>query len=468
MKNIKGKIGLVILLISWGVLFFLTGDKAPWYEFKENKNGEVTAYLGDVPIQNYDRMGFTSGKVKYLNNKENWAVGTALGELILFDNKANVLWKRSLGIGKIMSLKISSDEKIIFVSEQSPDGNIFAIDASSGDIKWKYATKDLVGSKPKKKSYPSVVHIELDKDDNVYAASYRFLMNEKGERGYNSKIVSFTKNGKINWIFPKKAAMDTWVNWCDSSDSTNKLVFSTSSYEEGFKLEYPDLIYFLNKETGALEYSFNLTALKPFKRVVMRGSPNFSKDGKTLGAVTSDGRGYKIASNGKILWKRNISLPENINGSWINASGRDAFVTDEGLVFTTINTYNRANWQMPTPIVHPSSNSLFLFGLDGKFKYQYVAKGTIEEVSFAKNMVACAVGRNVVTHDYKNTHGVVLLNLKNGQVISSFKTAGPVQAIDISKDGHYIAAIETPVITTKAEVLGKYQLHIWNLKEKNL
>lgn len=467
MNNIKGKIAILILIISWVILFFLTGNKAPWYDFKETANGELTAYLGDVPIQNYDRMGFTSGKIKCLNKSGNWVVGTALGELIMFDNEAKILWKRTLGIGKLMSLKVSKDEKIVFVSEQSPDGQVFAINAINGNIVWKFATKNLVGSEPKKRSYPSVVHLELDEKDNVYVVAYRFLMNQDGERGYNSKVVSFTKNGKMNWEFPKKGTMDTWVNWCDSSDSENKLVFSTSSYEEGKGLEYPDLLYFLNKKTGILEKSVKLKALPPFKRVVMRGSPNFSKDGKILGGVTSDGRGYQFDSNGNILWQRNISLPEKIAGTWINASGRDAFVTENGVVFTTINTYNRANWQMPTPIVHPSSNSLFMFGLDGRFKYQYVAKGTIEQVSFTKDIIACAIGRNVVTHDYENTHGVVLLNLKTGKQILRLKTSGPIQAIDISKNEKHLGVIEAPAITETGKILGSYRLHIWNLKDLN-
>lgn len=51
--------------------------------------------------------------------------------------------------------------------------------------------------------------------------------------------------------------------------------------------------------------------------------------------------------NGSILWQRVLSKPHKVAGGWYNAAGRDAYIVPEGVVFTTINTFNRANWQIP-------------------------------------------------------------------------------------------------------------------------
>ena len=72
--------------------------------------------------------------------------------------------------------------------------------------------------------------------------------------------------------------------------------------------------------------------------------------------------------SGKVLWQRELSKPTQIDDAWINASGRDGFAVDAGVIFTTINTFNRENWQLPTPVEHPSNNSMFVFNYDGTFK----------------------------------------------------------------------------------------------------
>ena len=145
------------------------------------------------------------------------------------------------------------------------------------------------------------------------------------------------------------------------------------------------------------------------------------------------------------------------------ASGRDGYVRKEGVLFTTINTFNRENWQLPTPVEHPSNNSIYMFNLDGTYKYQFKAAATVEEIAFADNLAACAVGRNVRTHDY-NAHGALLLDLADGREKEFFHTEGPVQAVAISQDGGMMAGVEAPALTPQGKIIGAYRLHIWRTK----
>ena len=461
MSKWKGYLAIVLLVISWVALYWLTGSRTPWNNFGggDDKNG-VSVYLGDIQTQNYDRMGFTRAVVHYAEKEQGWIVGTERGELFLFNNEGRQKWKRSLGIGKLVSLAITHDGALAIVGEVSPEGKIYAVNVHTGDIAWQYKGADFVGSDASQRSYPSIVHIVIDKQDNVYANAYRFLMRKDGSRGYNGRMIKVGADGKLMWQFPKDEPMDSWINWCDVNDANGRAVLSTSAYDFREDMKYKDTMYFINKDSGELLNSVALAPVEPFDNTVMRGSPNFSADGKYLAAAASDGRGFLFDEKGKLLWWRFLSKPAQVDGAWLNASGRDGFATPYGVVFTTINTFNRENWQLPTPVEHPSNNSVFVFNTDGTFRYQYMADATMENLTFAGKLLACAVGRNVRTHNYK-AHGALVIDLEAGKKQSFFATEGPCQAVGISADGKWVAGVEAPALTPQGKIIGAYRLHIW-------
>ncbi len=467
MSKIKGLIAIVLLLFSWAALYWLTGSRVPWNQFHNDANEQgVSVYLGDIPTQNYDRMGFTRAVVHYVQSENAWLVGTERGELFLFDNEGRQLWKRSLGIGKLISLCLTHDNRLAVVGEQSPEGNMFAVNVHTGDVMWKYRATDYVGADPSQRSYPAFVHIVTDKNNNLYANAYRFHMAKNGGRSYRGRMLALSQEGNILWQYPAagQEPMDSWINWCDVSDGTGRAVISTSAYDFREDMKYKDTMYFVDQKMGTFLNSTSVPPTPPFDNTVMRGSPNVSADGKYLAASCSDGRGFLFDEKGNILWERTLSAPTQIDEAIINASGRDGYVTPYGVVFSTINTFNRENWQLPTPVEHPSNNSIFVFNIDGTYRYQYRAKGTMEELAFADNLLACAIGRNVRTHDY-TAHGALVLDLKSGKKYNFYGTEGPLQAIAISDDGKHVAGVEAPAVTPQGKIIGAYRLHIWENKE---
>ena len=94
MRKFKGRFALLVFALSLAVLFWLTGNKTPWYYFNDNNNkNEITVYLGDIANENYDRMGFTKGLVCYVERTNSWVVGTERGEVFLIDNNGKQIWK---------------------------------------------------------------------------------------------------------------------------------------------------------------------------------------------------------------------------------------------------------------------------------------------------------------------------------------------------------------------------------------
>lgn len=465
MTKLKGYLALFILILSWFAMYWLTGSRTPWEEFNiGKKSGEISFFLGDVPTDNYDRMGFTKAIVRYVESEEGWLVGTERGELFLINNNGKAMWKRTLGVGKLVSVALMRSGSFACIGESSADANLYCINTKTGDIVWKIKGADIVGTDPSQRSLPGIVHIAIDKDDNVFANAYRFVMRKDGTRGYCGRMLATDKNGKFLWKFPAEENMDSWINWCDVNNNSNRVVLSTSAYEFHDSMKYKDTMYIMDRNTGKLLDNVFIPTIPPFNNTVMRGSPNFSADGKLLAGCASDGRGFLFDEHGKILWWKYISKPTEVDHAWINASGRDGFVTPYGIIFTTINTFNRENWQLPTPVEHPSNNSLFVFNPDGTFRYQFMAKGTMEELQFAENVVACAIGRNVRTHNYK-AHGALLVDLKTGKEMEFHQTEGPCQAIAISNDTKHLAGVEAPALTPEGKIIGAYRLHIWNREE---
>ena len=444
-KKIKSLLILFLFALSCCALFWLTGSRTPWTVFQSIR-------------------GFTRAQILYVGAEDAWLVGTDKGELFLFDMTGKQLWKRSLGIGKLVSLAVTGDGKLAYVGEHSADGNLYAVNVHTGDIEWKHKAADYIGVDSQNRSLPAPVHIAVDKAGNAFVNMYRFVMNKDGRRGYNGRMIALDPQGKFLWKFPKDETIDSWINWCDVSDGTERVVIATSAYDFHPDMKYKKTLYIIDKHDGSVLNETFVDPVKPFNNTVLRGSPTFSADGEYLAGTGSDGRGFLFDKNGKIVWWRFLSKPAKVDGSWINASGRDGYIRPEGVIFSTINTFNRENWQLPTPVEHPSNNSLFVFKLDGTYRYQYRALGTIENIDFAsEKLAACSVGRNVRTHDY-SAHGALLLNLENGKKERFFHTEGPCQAAAISHDGKKMAGVEAPAMTPEGKLIGSYRLHIWDLR----
>lgn len=179
MKKMKTMLIFLLLGMTWLLLFFLTGNKTPWGMFDgEKAEGETIVSLGDVAGRNYDRMGFDGGEILYSPVNRGWIVGTIKGEMYHFSIEGYERWSRTIGIGEIRSLALSKDNRIVYVGESSPSGTLYALEVATGDILWKFDGVDVIGVENEIRAYPIPIHVETDKEGNVYAIFYRSTVSK--------------------------------------------------------------------------------------------------------------------------------------------------------------------------------------------------------------------------------------------------------------------------------------------------
>ena len=459
---------IAILIASLATLWSATAERLPWQKSSPASDKREVAQipLGQVPAENYSKMGFTNVTISYINDgNHKWAVGTENGDVLLVNNNGKILWQKSTGIGKITAMQKSADTKSIYLAEQSPEGNVYSIDTQSGKINWKFSTaQNSLGSDPSSRSLPSVPLLRTDKDGNVFVVAYRMGRTEKTRRAYFSKLYALTSKGELIWQFPPQDTMDAWVNHAAVAPGKNgSVILATSTYELPPDARYPHTMYWLDKQTTEVQKVLDIPSAEKNRRTVVRSSPNISDDGKFTAFITSDGRVFYYTVDGQKLWERVVSRETEIAGSTVGSIGRTAHLLKDKVLFTTINTFNRANWSLPSPVEHPSSNSVFIFDQKGNLLHKISLGGNIEDNAFAGNLGAFAVGRNIHTKNY-SAHGLKIIDTDTGKIILDFPTQGPCQAVAISDDGEYAAIAEVPAALENGTTIGNYTLHIIKIR----
>ena len=66
MSKLKGYLALIILVISWVALYWLTGSRTPWQEFAAGTGDKgISIHLGDIPrIVGYLRIWILINKIQ--------------------------------------------------------------------------------------------------------------------------------------------------------------------------------------------------------------------------------------------------------------------------------------------------------------------------------------------------------------------------------------------------------------------
>ena len=413
--------------------------------------------LGKVEIRGFKQMGSTPGLVRLSPEGSRLVVGTESGEVMLMDLQGTRLWSRKIGMGKISALEFSKDSRQIYVGENSQQGSVICIDAATGSERWRKASVDELGVDIRQKTFPGIMSITVDGVGNAYAVALRSIRFASGKTEYFARVYKFDAQGAVTQ-FPREHNLDVWVSWCDVDEAGTILAIGTSDYTPGPERKYKDNLYVFDVKTGELRWSQALATVPPYDRTNMRFGPTISDDGKYLGGVSADGRSFLLDAGGKLLWTRTLSAPQKIQGIFLNATGLHVQHVGEYVAFSTGNTYNRANWQLPTPVEHPQSNSVFLFDREGNLLKRRKLGGMVEEFKSTGNQLAVAIGRNIRTKD-TSIHGMVMLSTPELDIVDFLPTDGPCVAV--AANATHMVGMEAPLQLDSGEVVGAYRIHVW-------
>lgn len=413
--------------------------------------------LGKVEIRGYRQMGSTPGLVRLSPDGTRIIVGTESGEVLLLDLQGRKQWSRKIGLGKISALEFSRNNRQIYVGENSQQGAFICIDAATGAERWRKASASELGVDIRQKTFPGIMSIAVDGVGNAYAVALRSVRFPNGKTEYSARLYKFDEQGKMT-LFPRDRNIDVWVSWCDVDEAGRTLVFGTADYTPVPGRRFPENIYAYDSQTGELRWRLGLETVAPYDRTNMRFGPEISADGRYYGGVSADGRAFFMNAGGQLLWSRTLSAPQKIQGIYVNAMGHAVQHVGESIAFSTGNTYNRANWQLPTPVEHPQSNSVFLFDHSGNFLKRRKFGGMVEELQAAGNQLVVAVGRNVRSKD-PSVHGLAVLSEPDLEIIDFMSMEGPCVAAAV--DRMHVVGMETPLQLDNGEVTGAYRIHVW-------
>lgn len=424
------------------------------------KTAEVP--LGKVEVRGYQQMGSTPGVVRISPAGDRVLTGTETGEILFLDVTGKRLWRRQVGLGKISALEFSRDGSRIYVGENSQQGALSCLEAATGKEIWRKSSVDELGVDIRQKTFPGIMSMTTDAMDNVYAVALRSIRHSDGWTEYFSRIYRIDPSGRVE-LLPRDHNIDVWVSCVSVDESGSIAVFGTSDYAPGPTRRYQSNIYALDTATGRELWHQDLPTVPPYERTNMRFGPEISADGTAVAGIASDGRAFFFRREGQWRWTRSLSHPQKIQNVYLNATGLHVRHLGDYVAFTTGNTYNRANWQLPTPVEHPQSNSVFLFDREGVLVKRRKMGGMLEQMAPTRQALAVGIGRNIRTKD-PGAHGLYLLSIPELELTESLPTDGPCVAIAASRDARILVAMEAPLQLDNGEVIGDYRLHIWQAK----
>lgn len=441
------------------------GIQSSQVSFSRQQNGTQTgayvkvleAGLGQTEVFNYQRMGFNKGFIRFSPDGRFLAAGSEAGEVLLYDTRGSLIWRNTVGLGKLSALEFTPDGRAVLVGDTSQQGCLFSLDVTDGKELWRQASVNELGVDIREKTFPGMVAIRTDSAGMIYAVAQRYIKHPDGRNQYVGRIYKYTHDGRKAGAFPSDQNLDCWVSWLGVDDDGGRVVFSTANFDMA-KYTYDQNVYCLDGTLQTVLWSRYLDAIQPYPNVTMRTGLEISGNGGYVAGIASDGRCFLFdGEQGEELWRRSITQPQKIAGVYINSTGNFSQIVGEYAIFTTGNTYNRANWQLPTPVENPNSNSLFVFDLQGNLVNNYKIGGMIEQISTGKHQAALAGGRNVRSKD-PSVHGLYIVAIPEARLVDYAATTGPCVAAAISADGRYAAGIEAPIQLDDGQIIGEYKL----------
>lgn len=417
------------------------------------------------------------------------AVGTLFGQLLVMETfSGKILFDKTLAEGMVKRVAFSPDGQTLYAGEQSPDGFLYALDALTGDIRWKKRlADDLESARPPAKEdryalyfLPGVFGLKVLKDGRVMVAGVH-SWNVEGVQKNRSRLYIYQPDGTLAWQFPEKAPLDGNILTFDVDAAGTRGAFSVSrsaSTPPSADALAPG-IYGLDLTRPAVTWKHVFEILKPhFREVFVWEALAMSPDGNRVVVGLGDGRAAIFDAtvpgpDSKLLSEQTPGTPIDVSNVPISTPVSYAHASPHGLYFQTNNSNipfgTEATARTP-PAPHPAARSLFAVDMDGQLKWRYQSAFTPSGIWTSRDgNVLMMTTANASSEQKTDRHGFVLLDARidgpvqsDERLLYQYHTEGPVFFhAALSPDGLTAAVVETPARKDDNRTLyGKWQLHL--------
>lgn len=408
------------------------------------KREHATVSLGEIDPAGSRHMGRRSAVV-ISDSDDLVVVGTASGTVraveieSLTQDALDERWSSTAGESAAIVSSTTYAGGIV-VGERGPDGAVRVYDRDTGEIRWRYATADDVGTPQSKTRFmlPFVVDV-VTEGDQLYVAARRY--ERTGEsREFTSVVYSFDMDGGIEWQYRSDASPISLA----SRDGRLAVGYNRcpGNHQHGLVV--------LDAETGEEQWSWD-PGTEGQRRV---GDVALLNDGVV---VTShrDYRGYFLDTDGEVCWRADLATPTSVHSETLYAYPNHVYATDNGIVFITGNTYPEEGRE--TDSLHPAEHTIFGYSMDGKREWSDAIGGFANGIDTDETLVAVPCAQNFRTRD-PDTHALCVYDVEDG-LRFSVPTQGVTTAASITDS--IVAAVEEPITYhDEDEQRGQYQLHI--------
>ena len=400
------------------------------------------------------------------------AVGSYLGEVVLLDAwTGRVRARKQLAETMIKQVVWSDDGDTLYVGEQSPDGNLYALDPTTLEARWTWRAADVVDTSTPPAgedlygvySLPGIYGVELLESGELVASAVHGWNTEAG-RLNKSKVVRISPAGEVLAQWPAEGTADATIFGLRTDG--RHVVVGVNRSADG---PDPDLPIH-----GVQVLA--LPDLEPvFRHVEEPLAPHYDKaflweavdlDAGRVLLGYGDGRVRVVGLDGETV-SVDAGTPILAGDVPIGASVGFGFFLGDGFAYSTSGTvipWGAAAPELRPPTLHPNENAIWVHDADGSLRWTW--RGEQQVAGFVRRGDHLVVGAGDRRSDARrDLYGAVVLRLagegSGAERLEAFcATEGPVFfRQDMTADGR-VAVIEYPYVEGEGVLRGAYRVTV--------
>lgn len=410
------------------------------------------------------------------------AVGTYLGEVLVLDAWSGaVLARRSLPEALVRAVVWSADGGALYVSEQSPDATVRALDPATLQDRWTVRLADIVGSSTPPAgqdlygvySLPAGFGLAVLPDGGLVVAATHGWGLPDGSRRNQAQVLVLSAQGAITARWPQAAAEVTLLHPVLDDDGQRVVVAvghsSSLPPPDGLPvggvqvLDLPDLTPSASAHAEPLQPWF--TEARVWEAL------DLSKATDTLVMGLNDGRLQLRTLDGGLRAQVDGGAPVLAGDVPIHAGIGWALLHGDQAIYATSSTripWGAAAPDLRPPSAHPDQNTVHGVALDGQPAWSWTGEHELQGLTVSPDGDELVVGAGTrISDQRRDLYGALVFGLDDAtasgqeRLLTTCSAAGPVFFRHaVSADGR-IALAQYPYQDTEGAMHGTYQLSVF-------